>query len=860
MRRWSEVLGTWLVVWSLALLWACSDEVDDETKPGDACKAASAPAAGYSYGLPLDPHAPWPKFRRTAQQDGRLTLRCGGGLAAPWVFKTGKGIFSTPVIDGDGTVYVGSADRFFYAIDATGKEIWRAVMDEIVDSSALLDNEGRVIVGAGDGILRALDRKTGLELWAFEADPPSFTGGLIRWFEGNVAMLPDGNLLVPNDNFRLYAIDRKTGKELWHLSLFDQTWSSPAVDVANGNAYVGNNNLLPSGDNVFAFTKTGGPIWSKKVPGSVAASPLLSTDGLVVAGGFDGFIHAWSAADGTEAWSVATRDHVYASAAALSDGTLVVPSGDGSIYALDPKTGAKSWTFDALEPIRSSPAVDGDDRIYVGSGEGKLFVLNKDGTLRWSMQLIAGDRNDINASPALGNQAIVIAGETGEVFAIPYDWCLRKEAADDARCRKGEGAKNAGEDLPADGALLLPTTRFGSLLTTVPTSIAPDDSLVFSLIAREGGDTLAAVLDTATVQVTVVPEIPVTVNVSADRRFVVLVPELPWQVGGDGKLSVSVSADWLRDPPRKGLATLAGGSKGGTANATLNLALAPAGPTNLPLPAAATISADSAVWELSRLAAPLPTILPSYNQIGFDSLHFLVGIVDGADKLETTGALGWMIGARIESSGAVVPDPQTGALVPLRVLYRNGSLVLESKDGMALEVMSANLAFSRFRINAPLDIGGDASEPATVDAIATCSAIELYGPFLQQLGFCNPDTDALVTHGAVLLQRWSGANGSKGVMNAFEDVGSATFTRKGAVLGARLDGSALNVNQHRLALLAVDAATNSPLALDYGAGTVVKSGGGIITVDLKVPGVKLPAQIRLILMVDTVGVAAGIVQ
>ena len=52
----------------------------------------------------------------------------------------------------------------------------------------------------------------------------------------------------------------------------------------------------------------------------------------------------------------------------------------------------------------------------------------------------------------------------------------------------------------------------------------------------------------------------------------------------------------------------------------------------------------------------------------------------------------------------------------------------------------------------------------------------------------------------------------------------------------------------------------APLALDYGAGTVVKSGGGIITVDLKVPGVKLPAQIRLILMVDTVGVAAGIVQ
>lgn len=858
MRRWS---GRWWMaglLWSLAMV-GCSDEVDDEPMPGDACKAEAAPSGGYSYGMPLDPHAPWPKFRRTPHQDGRLGLRCGGGLAAPWVFKTGKGVFSTPVIDGDGTVYVGSADRFFYAIDATGTEIWRAVMDEIVDSSALLDDEGRVIVGAGDGVLRAMDRKTGLDLWTFEADPPSFTGGLIRWFEGNVAMLPDGNLLVPNDNFRLYAVDRKTGKELWHLSLFDQTWSSPAVDVATGNAFVGNNNLLPAGDNVFAFTKSGGHVWSKKVPGSVAASPLLTAEGLVVAGGFDGFIHAWSATDGAEAWSVATRDHVYASAAALSDGTVVVPSGDGSIYALDPKTGARRWTFDALEPIRSSPAVDGADRVYVGSGEGKLFVLNKDGTLRWSMQLIEGDRNDINASPALGHQAIVVAGESGEVFAIPYDWCLRKAAAGDTRCRKGEGAKGGGEDLPSDGALLLPTTRFGSPLTTAPSTIGVDDSLVFSLFVREAGDTVAAVLDTSTVKVTVEPQTPVAVHVSADRRFVVLVPDQPWAVGGDGKLNVQVTADWLRDPPRKGLATLPGGSKGGSASANLSLGLAAAGPANLPLPAPATLTADAAVWELSRLAAPLPTILPSYNQIGFDSLHFLVGLVEGADKLATTGALGWMIGARIEASGAVVPDPETRALVPLRVLYRNGSLVLESKDGMALEVMNANLAFSRFRVAAPLEFAGDASEPATVDAIATCSAIELYGPFLQQLGFCNPDSDALVAHGAVLLRRWEGANGGKGAMTAFDGVGSATFTRKGAVLGVRLDGSELNVNQHRLALLAVDADTGNPLALAYGDGTVVKSGGGIITVELKVPGVTLPAKVRLILMVDTVGVVAGIV-
>ena len=39
----------------------------------------------------------------------------------PWAFRTGRGIFSTPVIGGDGTVYVGSADTYFYAIAADGQ-------------------------------------------------------------------------------------------------------------------------------------------------------------------------------------------------------------------------------------------------------------------------------------------------------------------------------------------------------------------------------------------------------------------------------------------------------------------------------------------------------------------------------------------------------------------------------------------------------------------------------------------------------------------------------------------------------------------------------------------------------------------
>src|SRR6185436_18746222 len=132
-----------------------------------------ATRAPYAYDVPLDPQSPWPKFRRTSRQDGRSPITpslTGGHL---WTFQTGKGIFSTPVIGGDGTVYVGSADRTFYAIDRDGRLKWSRLTGEIIDSSALLDDRGRIYFGSGDGHLYALDRTTGEPVWTFTADDPA---------------------------------------------------------------------------------------------------------------------------------------------------------------------------------------------------------------------------------------------------------------------------------------------------------------------------------------------------------------------------------------------------------------------------------------------------------------------------------------------------------------------------------------------------------------------------------------------------------------------------------------------------------------------------------------------------------------
>jgi outer membrane protein assembly factor BamB len=797
----------------------------------------------YSYDVPLDPGSPWPKFRRDSRQTGRGTDAQGRGGERPWSFPTGKGIFSTAVVDGDGTIYVGSADRYFYAITRSGADKWSHETGEIIDSSALLDDRGRVYVGSGDGFLYAFDRGTGDVLWKFQAEDPSDTGAFIRWFEGNVAMMPSGALLVPNDNFRVYAVDRDDGTMLWSIKMPDQTWSLPAVDASRERIFIGNNNLLPLlGDNFFSTTFDGLPAWSASSKGSVAASPLVTADGLVVVGGFDGFVRAYDADTGDEKWSFGARDHIYASPAELSDGRIIQAAADGTVVALDPQTGAVVWAFDALEPIRSSPAVGGDDRIYFGSGEGRLFCLEPDGRRAWSMRLTLGDRNDLNASVALGDGAAVVSGESGEVFRVPLDWCESPLGAADSRCEVG-----AGELLPDEGAQLVFLSRFGTPLLTPPATIEPNEALAFGLVVRQAGDTTLALLESGTFSVTPDANVPLDVQVSGDRRFAVVIPEQPCPAGSQVKLRFT--GGWLRDPERDGL-RMTGGELGGQLDQTFTFDVPPSGVAPAkPLAWPQDPGVAGTAWELRRLAAPLPTILPSYNQIGFDSLHYLVGLVEG----EGGSGVAWFIGARLpEGSETAVADPTTQVLLPMKVSYLpGGQITLENDAGFAFEVFNLQIGFQAMRIQASLDAELNAPAPAGVQVSTLCGAIAFYGPFLQELGFCNPETDRLVAFGAIEFH--PAAQGAP----LPENLGAPEFSLEGSTLTVAMPGAVLDASAHRLGVLLIDAQTGDPVAMDYGPRTVqtANGAGGLEAVALDLDDVALPLAWRAWLMVDTTPVA-----
>jgi outer membrane protein assembly factor BamB len=747
---------------------------------------------------------------------------------ALWTFQTGAGIFSSPIVAADGTVYFGSADQVFYALNPDGTTRWTIRTGEIIDSAGLLDDQGRVYFGSGDGTLRAADAKTGAIVWTMNAEPPAVTHAVLNWFEGNVAIGPAGTLYVPNDNFRLYAVDRTAGHIAWEFALPDQQWSLPAVDSATGNLYFGDNNLIRLlGENTFGLGPDGRLAWSSFIAGTVAASPLLTPDGKIVVGAFDGSAHAYAKADGTELWSVATRDHIYASPASLPDGTIVQASCDGTVYAIAPADGTLRWIFEAGTPIRSSPAVDADGDVYVGGGDGRMYVINPDGSLRFAIRLIDDVRNDLNASPALGESAAYIGGESGEMFSVPYDWCLRPQAENDARCV-------TSVPLRPDGVSLAWVNSFGDVQPTAPGTIEGNAPIILQLVVRSAGVEQVAILDSTSVQVTATPATDVSVVVSGDGKFMAITPRVGFSPGA---LTLAVGAQYLVNLTRSGL-RLSGGQLGGGVATTIA--------TQVAAPSGGALDA-SATYEISRVAIPLPTIMATYNQIGFDQQRYLLGTVTATPK-----PIAWMVGAKVPMAGGPsVVDPTTQAILPMS-LVTSGDTATMDAVGLPLQVQNLTLTLQTFRLSTRYAPGGAPSGTAEIAGSAVCGNIPIYGSFLEQLGLCNPQTDVIVPLGAANVAERTDIAPPPAV-------GSVTFARTADAITASVTGSQVDPTQHLAALLVVDASSGTPVSLNYGPGTArsTAADGTLSGVSVPTTSMILPSSLGVYLMIDTTVGASG---
>lgn len=797
------------------------------------------PGGADSQGLPLDKRAPWPKFRGNGLQNGRMPVTPDRSDSVPWEFPTAKGIFSSPVIDGDGTVYIGSADHYFYAVTSDGRLKWRFATGEIIDSSALLDNRNRVYFGSGDGHTYCLDRETGREIWRFAAhttDEVALEFGIktynLNWFEGNVALLADGTLLAPNDNYLVYRVDRDTGRAGAVYPANEMVWSCPAVNADTGRIFFCScfNALV----NVFCYdTRTGKKVWTSGGLGSVSASPLLTSgnpDGAVLVGGFDGILRALSQKNGRQLWAFGTRDHIYGSPAQLSDGTIVQASCDGTVYGLDPDTGRAVWYFDTPEPIRSSPVVDGSDRIYFGSGEGRLYCIHGDGSFRWAYQCITGDRNDLNGSPALGPHGVFVAGENGSLFFVPYDWPLTGNGQKDPRSL-------TRTHMPPDGCQFQYVNHFGRPMASPPDLIDANEPVMLSHLVRKDGKTLLSAIDGKSLEVTVAGSPDARIALSANKKFIILIPGETWTGQEGGVLDIHVRCRVRTRLKRIGLKFFSGNrTHEFDGRFRMGVASREAAGQAIPYEIPKKPGDPATVLEISRLSCPSPTMLPSYNQIGFDSLHYLAVMVAGTG----TRAVLWVVPGRLDGhTGNTLVDPALADVHVMEMAYDNGLVTLYNYDGFEISfVGSWDMPFGLYRMAFRVDPAtGRPVKPAALSAVIRCDDIRFYGRFLKLTGMSDMKTGRMHICGGLNLDIWDGgdnacahacANACAHSGDRAEEGLSLTIEATRAV--ARFETPCFRTGDHVWGILMLDTCKGRPIPLNYARKTLVETDGrGLVT-------------------------------
>jgi outer membrane protein assembly factor BamB len=828
-------------------------------EPGTGAEVAAPAPVRFSYDVPVLADSPWPQMRRDSHNTASSPIRGRYRGDRPWSYRTGRGIFSTPVLGADETVYVGSADGAFYALDRRGKRRWRFRTGGIIDAAAALGARARgggfpITVGSGDETLyqlRSANRRLarGKRIrWRFRTGLAPATGQLVNWWEGNPAYGGDGNLYVGNTGGGAFSLTPQ-GEQRWVVQRANSVWTTPAFDAA-GNSYWGSVDFF-----AFSLDPAGGLRWQTFTPGYITASPALGSDGTVYTGSFDRSLYALDPGTGAVRWSFPTADHIYSSPALAANpegatAAIYIGSADGSVYALG-ADGRELWRYDTGDPIRSSPVLGRAPRgpgriVYVGSSNGKLYALDAEtGRRRWSFDTTpAGsrlaDRNDLNGSPALGRRGVYIGGEHGRVWFVPYDYCRKR---DDRRCDR-----SPGQEFKADLVRVFGVTPGGTTLRGSRETVPAATVLSARLVVRRGGRTVDARID---------PGAGSPALVSSRPRF-----GLQTQLSGDGHY-LFIRPDGILPPGRTVRVRIAGGWTSGAAAGDFQQTLRIETRRSRNSTAELRVGrARVGALELSRLALPLPSLLPSVNQIGFDSYDLIAGTIAREPAGKHRGRLLlWVIGGRRQGNGATVADPAGGFAFPLAGAYRGDSLALNA-SGVDLQFSFGNVPLRSFDFRGRLDADGGFAPGAALYGQVTCADVPNYSAQLRIAGVCN-ETDTLAAYGTFLGEPYVRGGANERPAGAHPRNFTLTPPTAGAdgevVASIRRDaGADLPADRHLASIVLTDDATGVPVPLDYRGLTeqVLDSGRNLAGAVLRVPaGTVLPERVRGYLIVDVFGLA-----
>jgi outer membrane protein assembly factor BamB len=327
---------------------------------------------------------------------------------------------STPAVGG-GVVFFVDADCKLRAVDSrTGREIWQFQPESPIADSPIVTG-AFAIISSGPRVI-ALDVRTGRQQWEFES-------------EGSFVSRPaiDRRLLFFSDSSGgFHALDVATGRENWSRK-FDDTLQADITESSiycqipeyivrldprtgnerwryhTGESWVevepGPGVVCVAGSDGYVFAideRTSAVLWQVKSNNDPSA--LTIENGILCFKAADWLV-AVASSNGVEKWRYHEehwdKDYFLRG---VTGGVALIES-DGNLYGIDVQTGKKKWQFDGQKFLGSARG-----RILLDGGPYISADDARTGRQQWKFQL-PGEYGALSVPAVSGSAAYFVGGE-----------------------------------------------------------------------------------------------------------------------------------------------------------------------------------------------------------------------------------------------------------------------------------------------------------------------------------------------------------------------------------------------------------------------------------------------------------------
>jgi outer membrane protein assembly factor BamB len=157
-------------------------------------------------------------------------------------------------------------------------------------------------------------------------------------------------------------------------------------------------------------------VWHEDVGGAVPGSAVLSGDGSLYVGSLESKLEKFDSATGNHETVLEAENWVW-STPGIDGDTLYFSDVDGNFYSYNTSTGSPNWnSIQPDGPVTASPLVR-EEYVLLATESGSVFAIDRDGKVMWSEEV----GGKIYTTPiAVGELTIVAPLET-DFYLVALD-------------------------------------------------------------------------------------------------------------------------------------------------------------------------------------------------------------------------------------------------------------------------------------------------------------------------------------------------------------------------------------------------------------------------------------------------------